>query len=214
MPFPCCSHAVPMLFPCRSQAVPMPFPCCSPTVPLPCRSAKALDCVFPIWFTLCGRVWFAHAMPFHCRSPTMPRMCLSVSDLSRPWQVHGRVATAGSWHIDGMLTACSRLASLWPLLLPRPVPGSLLSEAYQYHIAVAKWPVWNRAAFVIDEKKLIILVKGHECLYNLQHKDYDNNLVKDNCWKEIAELHAHPVPGSCYQKRINLRLQWPVWMAW
>jgi hypothetical protein len=33
--------------------------------------------------------------------------------------------------------ACSRLASLWPLLLPRPVPGSLLSEAYQSLIAVA-----------------------------------------------------------------------------
>jgi hypothetical protein len=43
----------------------------------------------------------------------------------------------------------------------------------------------------MDEKKLIILVQGHECLYNLQHKDYDNNLVKDNSWKEKAgELHA------------------------
>jgi hypothetical protein len=43
----------------------------------------------------------------------------------------------------------------------------------------------------MDEEKLIILVQGHECLYNLQHKYYDNNLVKDNCWKEIAgELHA------------------------
>jgi len=40
------------------------------------------------------------------------------------------------------------------------------------------------------EEKLIILVQGHECLYNLQHRDYDNNLVKDNCWKEIAEVHA------------------------
>jgi hypothetical protein len=38
----------------------------------------------------------------------------------------------------------------------------------------------------VDEEKLIILVQGHECLYNLQHKDYDNNFVKDNCWKEIA----------------------------
>jgi hypothetical protein len=38
----------------------------------------------------------------------------------------------------------------------------------------------------MDEKKLIILVQGHERLYNLQHKDYDNNLVKDNSWKEIA----------------------------
>jgi hypothetical protein len=36
------------------------------------------------------------------------------------------------------------------------------------------------------DEKLIILVQGHECLYNLQHNDYDNNLVKDYCWKEIA----------------------------
>jgi hypothetical protein len=44
---------------------------------------------------------------------------------------------------------------------------------------------------VIDEKKLIILVQGHECLYNLQHKAYGNSLVKDSSWKEIAgELHA------------------------
>jgi hypothetical protein len=43
----------------------------------------------------------------------------------------------------------------------------------------------------MDEKKLIILVQGHEWLYNLQHKDYDNNLVKDNSCKGIAgELHA------------------------
>jgi hypothetical protein len=43
----------------------------------------------------------------------------------------------------------------------------------------------------MDEEKFIILVQGHECLYNLQRKDYDNNLVKDKCWKEIAgEVHA------------------------
>jgi hypothetical protein len=43
----------------------------------------------------------------------------------------------------------------------------------------------------MDESKLIILVQGHECLYNLKNKDYDNNynnLVKDISWKEIAEL--------------------------
>jgi hypothetical protein len=38
----------------------------------------------------------------------------------------------------------------------------------------------------MDGEKLIILLQGHECLYNLQHNDYNNNLVKDNCWKEIA----------------------------
>jgi hypothetical protein len=43
----------------------------------------------------------------------------------------------------------------------------------------------------MDEEKLIILVRVRLCLYNLQHKDYDENLVKYNCWNEIAgELHA------------------------
>jgi hypothetical protein len=42
----------------------------------------------------------------------------------------------------------------------------------------------------MDEEKLIIFVQGRECLYNLQHTDYDNNLVKDNFWKEIEEFHA------------------------
>jgi hypothetical protein len=41
----------------------------------------------------------------------------------------------------------------------------------------------------MDEEKLIILVQGHECLYNVLRKYY-NSLVKDNCCKEIAgELH-------------------------
>jgi hypothetical protein len=43
----------------------------------------------------------------------------------------------------------------------------------------------------MDEKKLIILEQGHECLYNLQHKDHDNSLlVKDDSWKEIGEIHS------------------------
>jgi len=51
--------------------------------------------------------------------------------------------------------------------------------------------VWNQTTFVTGEEKVIILAQGLECLYNLQHKDYDNNLVKDNCWKEIAgQVHA------------------------
>jgi hypothetical protein len=42
------------------------------TMPCPFRSAKCLDCVFPIWFTQWGRVWFTHAMPFLCHSTNMP----------------------------------------------------------------------------------------------------------------------------------------------
>jgi hypothetical protein len=53
----------------------------------------------------------------------------------------------------------------------------------------------------MDKMKLIILVQGHECLYNLQHKDdYDNNLVKDNSWKGKAELHAQ-------DKKLSQRIQ-------
>jgi len=35
-------------------------------MPRPCRAAKGLECVFPIWFTQCGRVWFTLAMPRPC----------------------------------------------------------------------------------------------------------------------------------------------------
>jgi hypothetical protein len=43
---------------------------------------------------------------------------------------------------------------------------------------------------VINEE-LIISVQGHECFYNIQHKNYNNSFVKDNCWKEMGgELHA------------------------
>ena len=49
-----------------------PFPCRAYAVPLPCRATKGLECVFPIWFTRYGRVWFTLAMPCPCHAPTMP----------------------------------------------------------------------------------------------------------------------------------------------
>ena len=42
----------------------MPFPCRAHAVPPPCRAAKGLECVFSIWFTQCGRVWFTLVMPW------------------------------------------------------------------------------------------------------------------------------------------------------
>ena len=47
--------------------------CRAHAVPLPCRAAMCLECVFPIWFTQCGRVWFTLAMPRPCH----PRPCRS-----------------------------------------------------------------------------------------------------------------------------------------
>ena len=50
----------------------MPCPCRAHAVPLPCRAVKGLECVFPIWFTQCGCVWFTLAMPRPCHALTIP----------------------------------------------------------------------------------------------------------------------------------------------
>ena len=55
--------------------------CGAHAVPLPCRAAKCLECVFPIWFTQCGRVWFTHAMPRPCH----PRPCRSSQCHGTAW---------------------------------------------------------------------------------------------------------------------------------
>jgi hypothetical protein len=108
----------------------------SHAVPLPCRSAKGLDCDFPIWYTPCGRVWFTHTMSFPCHATNMPF-----------WKRLPK-AMAVSWQGEGMRRHVGDLPAFGLLLLPRAVPDSLLSEAYQ---SPMQWPVWNRAAFVMDE---------------------------------------------------------------
>jgi hypothetical protein len=78
----------------------------------PCRAAKVLDCVFPIWFTQFGRVWFTHAMPRPCRSE---------SDFSRP-----RHSASWAWHVWISVgrpeTACGRPARVQ--LLPAATRSS------------------------------------------------------------------------------------------
>jgi hypothetical protein len=68
-------------------------------VPLPCRAAKDLECVFPIWFTQCGRVWFTLAMPCPCRVHAMLWPCSSSQEHS----------TAQRWETDCGLPDRSRL---------------------------------------------------------------------------------------------------------
>ena len=83
------------------------------SMPRPCRATKGLECVFPIWFTECGRVWFTLAMPRACPALTMPFF-------SRP-----RHSTAVERRPAGYLPAFGFFR------LPRVVPRRLLSEAYQ-----------------------------------------------------------------------------------
>ena len=146
--------------------------CSAHAVHLPCRAAKGLECIFPIWFTQCGRVWFTLAMPCPCRAMLWPCRSSQGHCAARPsrddlWATCPRSASSG-YHVE------------------------FHEVCYQKHTDLrCRWPVWNQTTFVKDEEKLIILVQGHECLYNWQHKDYDNHLVKDYCWKERAgEVHA------------------------
>jgi hypothetical protein len=55
--------------------------CRAHAVPLPCRAAEGLECVFPIWFTQCARVWFTLAMPRPCH----PRPCSSFQGHGTAW---------------------------------------------------------------------------------------------------------------------------------
>jgi hypothetical protein len=87
--------------------------CRAHAVPLPCRAARGLECVFPIWFTQCGRVWFTLAMP-------RPWHALTMSFSSRP-----RHSTAVERRPVGYPPAFGFFR------LPRGVPRRLLSEAYQ-----------------------------------------------------------------------------------
>jgi hypothetical protein len=87
--------------------------CRAYAVPLPCHATNRLECVFPIWFTQCGRVWFKLAMPRPCHALTMPFF-------SRPQH-----STAVERRPVGYLPAFGIFR------LPRGVPRRLLSEAYQ-----------------------------------------------------------------------------------
>jgi hypothetical protein len=82
--------------------------CCAHAVPLPCHAVKYLECVFPTWFTLCGRVWFTLSMP-----------CSDHAVLLKATVQHGQRETACG--LTGF--SFSRL--------PRGVPRRLFSEAYQ-----------------------------------------------------------------------------------
>jgi hypothetical protein len=82
-------------------------------VPLPCHSAKALDCVFPIWFTLCGRVWFTHTMPFPCHATNMPFWKRPLKAMARLQQGDGMGTGWYVWiSIGGPETACWRPTSI------------------------------------------------------------------------------------------------------
>src|SRR5215475_1744479 len=98
-----------------------------------------------------------------------------------------RLETAGSWQARSMLTKCyivGDLPEISFMLLHAEFQEGLLSEAHQ-----SQMPVTSVKESNVCHGRGEAYYFG--CLYNLQHKVYDNNLIKYNCWKEIAgELHA------------------------
>jgi hypothetical protein len=122
---------------------------------------------------------------FDSQYHAVPLPCHEYAFLKVTSQGHGRFV-AGSRQGDGMGAPWELHVGYLPafgvFLLPRGVPGSLLSEACQYQMQVVSV---KQTTFVMEEEKLIILVQGHECLCNLQHSDYNNNFVKFN----FLEIH-------------------------
>ena len=106
--------------------------CRSHAAPMLCRAAKDLECVFPIWFTQRGRVWFTLAMPRPCH----PRPCHSS-------QGHG--------------TAWPSRKSLWtncPLSASSGYHAEFQEVVNQTHTDLrCRWPVWNQTPFIMDEEK-------------------------------------------------------------
>jgi hypothetical protein len=129
--------------PCHATT--LPFPCCSHAVPLSCRSAEALDCLSHLIYVRPCLIHTCHAVPLQCHEYAF---------LNATSQGHGRFMAVSWQDRGGRVMACwwhvCDLSAYGHLPLTHPVPGSLLSEAYQSQM---QWPVWNRAAFFMDEKK-------------------------------------------------------------
>jgi hypothetical protein len=150
------------------------------TMLFPCRSA----CVFSIWFTQWGRVWFTHTMPFPCHATNMPFWQRPLKATARSRQGNGMGKAWYVWiSIGRPETAYGRPAHV--RLLPATTRSSRKLVIGSIPISDAGGQCETKQRLSLTRRSFI-LVQGHKCLYNLQHKDCDKNLVIDNYWKEIT----------------------------
>jgi hypothetical protein len=83
------------------------------SMPRPCRAAKGVECVFPIWFTQCGHVWFIKMWSVnHTRPHCVNQMGKTHS---KPLAArHGRGTACYVWiRLKAYESAASRLLGLW-----------------------------------------------------------------------------------------------------
>ena len=168
-------------------------------MPCPCRVAKGLDCVFPIWFKQCSRVWFTHAMPMPrpYRAPTM----LFWKRLLKATGQHSRGAACARHGMCELISAVGRgpvrdLPRFGFFQLPRGDPRRLSSES-QTEMQLASVKPSNvchgrGGADYFGARTWV--------LYNLQHNDKDNNLV-NNIWRPYVVISSMYVQWCLYKSR-------------
>ena len=118
----------------------MPCPCRSPA--MPCR--KGLECVVPIWFTQCGRVWFTLAMP--CSDHAVRLKATAQHDRRKmavlwPWEErHGRSMAWQVWIRHGRTVQIK-----WERYILNPQPhGTAWARHAMCEYAVRdSWDSWN-----------------------------------------------------------------------
>jgi hypothetical protein len=157
----------------------MPFQCCSPAVPLPCRYSTALDCVFPIWFTLCGRVWFPllWLRQILKQNPSLPPPDIPHIILQK-MQLRLRSLLTSPKSLPAHLSIRPTTTSYWSYIL-------YLSNTWE------KMGIkWSNASAVIDFNKAYDSVR-REALYNI--------LIEFGIHKKLVRLIKmclKHIPGS------------------
>jgi hypothetical protein len=91
-------------------------------MPRPCRAAKGLECVFPIWFTQCGYVWFTLVI-------LCPRHALTMPFFSRP---------CNSMAVKEMACGLPAHVQLFPATMQSSMKDTALSEQGRG----TTWDVW------------------------------------------------------------------------
>ena len=209
---------------CRAHAMPMPCPC---------RATKSLECVFPIWFTQCGRVWFTLAMP-----------CSDHAVLLKATAQHVRRETVcGLPTRVRLLPATTRSSTK---IIIRSIP---ISDAGG-HCETKQCFSWTRKRMVAahyKKKKNLLHCWTHSSDISGYHADFHEGYQKHtnlrcwrpvwnqttfvmddeksgsstlrgggsallNCWTSSSDISGYRAEfhEGCYQKHTNLRCRWPV----
>jgi hypothetical protein len=169
-----------------------------------------LDCVFTIWFTQCGCVWFTLAVPCPCHAPTLP--CFSRNGIERLSR-------------DSLWAACPACGSF---RLPRDVPRRLSEAGGQCETKHRSSWTRKRAAAAARYKKDNLLsrctsssdISGYHVDFHEGHGTIGACWARHGTWELMhsmaGERHGWGMGTACCMwiglKESN-RCQWP-WLSY